>query len=164
MCVCFSRAGAFNPANMQPQQKHSPLAQRSTVPGAASSVPGPRKRITFAEHDTTYSADSTSGGDDSSSVQRDSVSTQSSSVPTRMLYPHHRHPSVKMEKMSKLKHLAASLDNWNYEGDLKGTKVYSRTTEDNKLILRADGTILDGWTAEQICSVVQNFGARKMCK
>lgn len=67
-----------------------------------------------------------------------------------------------MEKISKLKHLAASFDNWVYEGDLKGTKVYSRTTEDNKLILRADGIILDGWTAEQICSVVQNFGARKM--
>ena len=131
---------------------------------APTPLNGSKKRITFAEHDTTYSADSTSGGDDNSSVQRDSVSTQSSSVPTRMLYPHHRHPNIKMEKMNKLKHLSASLDNWGFEGDLKGTKVYSRTLEDNKLVLRADSIILDGWTAEQVCSVVQNFGARKMCK
>ncbi|KAG2188026.1 hypothetical protein INT44_000777 [Umbelopsis vinacea] len=153
-------AERYNPKNA-PQSKSTPLGRRSPVL-APTPLSGSKKRITFAEHDTTYSADSTSGGDDNSSVQRDSMSTQSSSVPTRMLYPHHRHPNVKMEKMSKLKHLSASLDNWSFEGDLKGTKVYSRTLEDNKLVLRADSIILDGWTAEQVCSVVQNFGARKM--
>ncbi|CAM0141276.1 unnamed protein product [Umbelopsis sp. WA50703] len=138
-----------------------PLPRRNS-PHSGSPVQAAKKRITFAEHDTTYSAESASADGDASSVQRDSVSsTPSTSVPTRMLYPHHKHPNVKMEKMAKLKHLSSSLENWKYEGDLKGTKVYSQTTDDNKVILRADGIILDGWTAEQICSVVNNFGSRK---
>jgi hypothetical protein len=141
-----------------------PLPRRNS-PHSGSPVQAAKKRITFAEHDTTYSAESASADGDASSVQRDSVSsTPSTSVPTRMLYPHHKHPNAKMEKMAKLKHLSSSLENWKYEGDLKGTKIYSQTTDDNKVILRADGIILDGWTAEQICSVVNNFGSRKHCK
>ncbi|KAG2177869.1 hypothetical protein INT43_003116 [Umbelopsis isabellina] len=139
-----------------------PLPRRNSPLGGGSLIQAPKKRITFAEHDTTYSAESASADGDGASIQRDSVSsTPSTSVPTRMLYPHHKHPNVKMEKMSKLKHFASSLENWTYEGDLKGTKVYSQMTDDNKLVLRADGVILDGWTAEQICSVVNNFGSRK---
>lgn len=143
-----------------------PLPRRnSPLGGGGSLIQTPKKRITFAEHDTTYSAESASADGDGASVQRDSVSsTPSTSVPTRMLYPHHKHPNVKMEKMAKLKHFASSLENWTFEGDLKGTKVYSQMTDDNKLVLRADGVILDGWTAEQICSVVNNFGSRKHCK
>lgn len=105
----------------------------------------------------------------------------------RHLYPSHRHPIQKVESIQLLKKLTFSLDNWNLTKELDdGSKHYMLNArllsddeeEENMLqmkkssksnarkvpFIRADGIIQGGWTAEQLCSVIHCFGARKICK
>ncbi|KAL7323244.1 hypothetical protein PS15p_211175 [Mucor circinelloides] len=103
----------------------------------------------------------------------------------RHLYPSHRHPIQKVESIQLLKKLTFSLDNWNLTKELDdGSKHYMLNArllsdddeEENMLqmkkssksnarkvpFIRADGIIQGGWTAEQLCSVIHCFGARKI--
>ncbi|CAO3641560.1 unnamed protein product [Cunninghamella blakesleeana] len=79
------------------------------------------------------------------------------------LYPPARHKSVRKETLANFKRLLASdLDEWKNIGHQDGVDFYSKASQGYTLpILRGDGFIEGNWAPEQICSVVQCFGARK---
>jgi hypothetical protein len=82
------------------------------------------------------------------------------------LYPSARHRSARKQSLATYKHLYSSdLEEWKELGDREGVKMYSKASPGSTLpILRGD-CIIDGtWTPEQVCSVVQSFGARAKCK
>ncbi|KAI7849387.1 hypothetical protein BDC45DRAFT_540113 [Circinella umbellata] len=84
--------------------------------------------------------------------------------PKRHLYPSHRHPNKKTESIDLLKRLSSSLDGWTSKGENDGVKLYIKMLPDRSSLpyLRADGIIEGGWTAEQLCSLVHCYGARKV--
>ncbi|KAI9250501.1 hypothetical protein BDA99DRAFT_564014 [Phascolomyces articulosus] len=110
------------------------------------------------------------------------ISTSSMTLPMVVrphpLYPVHRYLSEKVESMNLFKRLSASLDPWtlveeNPKDDEEGEenndfRIYSyncqqlTTSSSPRLpLIRADGFIIGKWSAEQLCSAVQCFGARK---
>ena len=91
---------------------------------------------------------------------------QQQQQPRRHLYPSHRHPNKKTESIDLLKRLSSSLDGWTNTGENDGVKLYIKTLSDRSSLpyLRGDGIIEGGWTAEQLCSLVHCYGARKVCK
>ncbi|ORY94951.1 hypothetical protein BCR43DRAFT_526075 [Syncephalastrum racemosum] len=135
-----------------------------------------KRRITFADHDTTYSAESAAESPISavSDNNSDVYNTHSKSngprspvksptvIPTRHLYPSHRHVTEKAESLKLLKQLASSLDGWTSRGTQAGIETYVRMQQGEPTFLRGDGVVEGGWTAEQLCSVVHCFGARKI--
>lgn len=137
-----------------------------------------KRRITFADHDTTYSAESVaespiSAVSDSHSDLYNTHAKPTSPrspvksptvIPTRHLYPSHRHVTEKAESLKLLKQLTSSLDGWTSKGTCAGVETYVRMKEGEPTFLRGDGVVEGGWTAEQLCSVVHCFGARKICK
>ncbi|KAI9482621.1 hypothetical protein BDB00DRAFT_158641 [Zychaea mexicana] len=85
------------------------------------------------------------------------------------LYPTHRHLPKKVETMNLFKRISASLDSWTLieEETNDDLRIYSysspttATTASRLPLLRADGSVVGKWSAEQLCSAVQCFGARK---
>ncbi|RUS26480.1 hypothetical protein BC938DRAFT_470717, partial [Jimgerdemannia flammicorona] len=87
----------------------------------------------------------------------------STPVPPRQTYPPHRHLEVQKRSMEQFKKLASHLENWTFHSEFKAVKIYTRAIPGATLpMLRGDGVVKHGWTAEQVCSVVQSFGARKL--
>ena len=86
------------------------------------------------------------------------------------LYPVHRFLSEKVESMNLFKRLSASLDSWSLieeakENDFRLYDYNCQLSTSSRLsLIRADGCITGKWSAEQLCSAVQCFGARKTCK
>ncbi|GAA5800734.1 hypothetical protein HPULCUR_006170 [Helicostylum pulchrum] len=81
------------------------------------------------------------------------------------LYPASRHRSARKQCMDQLKSYAESdLSLWKLIGERNNrTKLYTQSVEGSKLpVMRSDSTFYGAWTPEQICSVVQCFGARKI--
>ncbi|KAI8079446.1 hypothetical protein BDF21DRAFT_463512 [Thamnidium elegans] len=81
------------------------------------------------------------------------------------LYPASRHRSARKQCMDQLKSYANSdISNWKLIGERNNrTKLYTQSVEGSKLpVMRSDSTFYGAWTPEQICSVVQCFGARKI--
>jgi hypothetical protein len=94
-----------------------------------------------------------------------SSSKKSKAIAGSKLYPASRHRSARKQSMDQLKLYAESdLNDWKCISDGK-TKMYTKSVEGSTLpILRSDSTFYGAWTPEQICSVIQCFGARKICK
>lgn len=83
------------------------------------------------------------------------------------LYPASRHRMERKQCMDQLKKYANSdINDWKLIGQRSNrTKLYTQAFEGSKLpIMRSDTTFYGTWTPEQICSIVQCFGARKICK
>ncbi|KAI9312749.1 hypothetical protein BX666DRAFT_2031054 [Dichotomocladium elegans] len=89
------------------------------------------------------------------------------------LYPPHRHLERKNEAMGLIKRLGASLDAWALTAEDHGCRMYAFVpnsgggeSSDSTLFLpsltRIDRSLQQDLTAEQLCSVVQCFGARKI--
>ncbi|KAG2198515.1 hypothetical protein INT47_008619 [Mucor saturninus] len=81
------------------------------------------------------------------------------------LYPASRHRVERKQCMDQLKKYAHSdINDWKLIGERnERTKVYTQAVEGSKLpMMRSDTTFYGTWTPEQICSVVQCFGARKI--
>ena len=82
------------------------------------------------------------------------------------LYLPHRFPSQKAESLNLIKRMTASLEPWTLTSENNGIKVYAMNEQCSISLLHAsrmDGTIRGEWTPEQLCSVVNCFGARKIC-
>lgn len=91
--------------------------------------------------------------------------------PKHQLYSSHRHPVNKLESIQLLKKITSSLENWNLAKELDDgkTRYYlamdDEETQNRKMsFVRADSVVEDGWTAEQLCSVIHCYGSRKICK
>lgn len=82
------------------------------------------------------------------------------------LYPSARHRSIRKESLANYKRLYSSdIEEWKELGDREGVRMYSKASPGSTLpILRGDCIIEGTWTPEQVCSVVQSFGARAKCK
>jgi hypothetical protein len=99
--------------------------------------------------------------------KRDFSVSIKSAVAGSKLYPASRHRSARKTCIDQLKAYATSdLSNWKLIGEGNNrTKMYTQTFEGSTLpVMRSDSTLYGAWTPEQICSVVQCFGARKICK
>lgn len=82
------------------------------------------------------------------------------------LYPASRHRTARKHCIEKLQTFAHSdLKDWKHIGDKNNTQLYTQASESSTLpIMRSETTFVGSWTPEQICSVIQCFGARKECK
>ncbi|KAG0178746.1 hypothetical protein DFQ29_003052 [Apophysomyces sp. BC1021] len=121
----------------------------------------PKKHITFANN-TAYPPESLvdSAFDPGSQVEKiTSNPTPRTKQPssTRHLYPSHRHPAKKAKCIDQLKRLSASLEEWTFQGETDDIKAYSYNG-----YVRYDCVIESGLSAEQLCSIVHCFGARKI--
>lgn len=82
-------------------------------------------------------------------------------------YPASRHRAARKQCMDQLKsYVESDIQDWKLTGERNNrTKLYTKAVEGSKLpVMRSDSTFYGNWTPEQICSVVQCFGARKICK
>jgi hypothetical protein len=163
----------FFSTNHRILQSESPKTHSIMV--APPPPPPPKKHISFADRDITYTAKQ----EEANESTTESVSTITNKKPIKgHLYPSHRHPIQKVESLQLLKKLTFSHDNWNQTKTLDdgskqyalNTPIYSNDEEDQVdkktpiPFLRTDGVIKGGWTAEQLCSVIHCYGARKLCK
>lgn len=56
------------------------------------------------------------------------------------------------------------IGDWTSVGG-QSTKVYLKTIDGFAMpLLRTERMVTSGWTVEQLCTVVQNFEARKICE
>ncbi|KAG0742859.1 hypothetical protein G6F57_006735 [Rhizopus arrhizus] len=80
------------------------------------------------------------------------------------LYPASPHRSSRKRSLEILKdYVESNLDGWKQIGDESDIKMYIKTIPDSVLpIMRSYYEFSDKWTVEQICSVIQCFGARKI--
>lgn len=154
-------------------QLSTPVASPAASLNRPNNAVSARKRITFADHDTAYSAesfaeDNEQNSEDSSQRKQTRTTTpllKPTPAVTKHLYPPHRHPAKRTDSMKALKQLSSSLDGWTSKGEKANVKMYIRMQSSGQQpLLRGDGIIEGGWTAEQLCSVVHCFGARKICE
>lgn len=146
-----------------PSPSPSPTnSQRSILTDNATN-PTTKKRITFADQDKTPSSDYDNNPGSSKSNTL-SLAPPTTTIPGRHLYPSQRHPKKKIESLEALKRLSATFDGWTKKGERDGVDMYTRSEDGKALFLRGDCIIEGGWTAEQLCSVIHCFGARKICK
>ncbi|KAI8375385.1 hypothetical protein EDC96DRAFT_497045 [Choanephora cucurbitarum] len=92
---------------------------------------------------------------------------QSKSKPqttTSKLYPRSRHRLARKKSLQMLQsYLESSLEEWKFVGEKNNTKMYSQPVKEYPLPILRGETIFQGdWTPEQVCSVIQSFGARKI--
>lgn len=82
------------------------------------------------------------------------------------LYPASRHREARKESLESLKkHVESDIDEWKSAGESDHAKYYIKPLPDTALpIMRSDCEIQGDWSPEQVCSVIQCFGARKKCK
>ncbi|KAJ8661271.1 hypothetical protein O0I10_003020 [Lichtheimia ornata] len=125
--------------------------------------PTTKKRITFADQDKAPTSDNENNpGSSSKSNTLSLAPPTTTTIPGRHLYPSQRHPKKKVESLETLKRLSATLDDWTKKGERDGVDLYTRSENGKALFLRGDCIIEGGWTAEQLCSVIHCFGARKI--
>lgn len=84
-------------------------------------------------------------------------------VPPPRLYPASPHRNSRKKSFEILKsHVTSPLEEWTLVGQEDEAKMYTKTYPDSILpVMRSDYEFSDQWTVEQICSVIQCFGARK---
>ncbi|GAN03304.1 hypothetical protein MAM1_0038c02757 [Mucor ambiguus] len=79
------------------------------------------------------------------------------------LYPASRHRTARKQCIEKLQTYAHSdLKEWKHIGEKNNTQLYTQAVEGSSLpVMRSETAFVGSWTPEQICSVIQCFGARK---
>ncbi|KAI8374311.1 uncharacterized protein BYT42DRAFT_399572 [Radiomyces spectabilis] len=162
-------------ARLSPQSilNHPPPPRLSSLQAAGTTTtrpPSSERHIKFAEAEKSSSLTASPSIPSSSLTPSETLDDKKSNGATtesstsHRLYPPSRHRSVRKQCMETLKRLASSdLDEWKQHGERNNTQLYSKSVQGSALpILRADGMIGNAWSAEQVCSVVQSFGARKV--
>ncbi|KAG0180507.1 hypothetical protein DFQ29_000549 [Apophysomyces sp. BC1021] len=146
-----------------PPPRQSSLQNRSSPTVSRSSSLA--RRIKFAD-DLPPSRSSTPQSFSSCNPPPDESREGSGLAPTPAgrLYPPSRHRSARKHGIETLKRLATSdLEDWKEIGERNNVKLYSKSVQGSPLaILRGDSVIGGGWTPEQVCSVIQCFGSRKI--
>ncbi|KAI9315737.1 hypothetical protein BX666DRAFT_346758 [Dichotomocladium elegans] len=144
--------------------------------GTSSRSSSLNRRIRFADDDVSIGTNSSTNNNIDISPSTDSIplsnTSEAASLPSVQLtapaigrlYPPSRHRTVRKQCLDTLKRLATDdLEEWKQLGERNSTKLYSKSVQGSALpILRGDATINARWTPEQVCSVVQSFGARKI--
>ncbi|KAI9491869.1 hypothetical protein BDB00DRAFT_468279 [Zychaea mexicana] len=167
-----------SPTSSQRSSQRSILVdQSSTYPATKNQHSSTqRKHITFAESDvsdrepddvptlspTTLKQIPSQQQQQQQQQQPQHRQQQRQTIPSRHLYPSHRHPTKKVESLELLKRLSSSLDDWMTKGEIDGVKLYTKAQPDRPSFLRGDGVIEGEWTAEQLCSLIHCYGARKI--
>ncbi|KAI9489362.1 hypothetical protein BDB00DRAFT_876449 [Zychaea mexicana] len=166
----------------------NPPPRNSSLPSPTSSRSSSvTRRIKFADDDLTSQRSSTpssisavhSNNNSSDDIASGPASQQESHGPATVvlpasqqhqqqnisrLYPPSRHRTSRKQCIDMLKRLASSdIDEWKEMGERNSAKLYSKSVQGSAIpILRGDVTINGSWTPEQVCSVIQCFGARKI--
>ncbi|KAI8374455.1 uncharacterized protein BYT42DRAFT_576424 [Radiomyces spectabilis] len=85
------------------------------------------------------------------------------SPPSKHLYPAQRHMKKKADSLKLLKELFTSMDYWSFAEEKESVKhyKYQRVKSLAPTFIRTETTIDGQWSAEQLCSAIQCFGARK---
>ncbi|ORZ00073.1 hypothetical protein BCR42DRAFT_429894 [Absidia repens] len=158
----------YKPILKNPPPRHSSLK----APQTTSRSPSLTKRITFADDIIippliTENTEAPIITIENSEHQLDQQSpatldNTSSDTASSKLYPEARHRSSRKESVTSYKRLLSSdITEWKKTGECEGVKTYAKASHCGGLpILRGDGWLEGSWTAEQVCSVVQCFGAR----
>ncbi|KAF1797052.1 hypothetical protein FB192DRAFT_1291652, partial [Mucor lusitanicus] len=109
-----------------------------------------QKRITFADQVESSSRSS-------------SPSNTNIAIAGTKLYPASRHRTARKQCIEKLQaHAHSDLTEWKHIGEKNNTQLYTQAVEGSTLpIMRSETAFVGSWTPEQICSVIQCFGARK---
>lgn len=150
----------------------------STPHTSVSSTPSlTRRRIRFADHPEIIDKVSTplskkpSNDTISSILVTNPYSSLTQTNPKvrqsqiQNLYPSHRHLDAKQKSISKLKLLSSiKLNEWTAISHGPENTYFMTIDGVATPIMRCEKTVTNGWTVEQLCTVVQNFGARKFCK
>jgi hypothetical protein len=98
-------------------------------------------------------------------IHREMSGITKTAIAGSKLYPSSRHRTVRKETMDRFHQLVECKDGWTEASQRNNVKVYLMPVQDSPLpIVRGEITILGTWTPEQVCSVIQCFGARKICK
>ncbi|CAO3580502.1 unnamed protein product [Absidia cylindrospora] len=159
---------SYKPILKTPPPRHSSLK----APQTTSRSPSLTKRITFADDITTpplitENTEAPIIAIENSEQQLDqqssaSLDISSSETASSRLYPLARHRSSRKQSITNYKRLLSSdMTEWKKTGEREGVKTYVKASHCGGLpILRGDGWLEGSWTAEQVCSVVQCFGAR----
>lgn len=158
----------------------------------SSSLSVNRRRIRFADEPESYSKEAEQPARNSSKENLPSILVTSPSIaslakpkikpphiqernqvqnhvqiqtPSQNLYPSHRHLDAKQKSLSLLKLLSStSISEWTAIDD-EPERTYLKSIDGLAMpIFRREKLVTSGWTVEQLCTVVQNFGARKICK
>ncbi|KAF7729618.1 hypothetical protein EC973_003991 [Apophysomyces ossiformis] len=139
----------------------SPTPSQGSILMQSGHNAAPKKHITFANN-KGYTPESLvdSAFDPGSQVEKFPAVPPLPTKPlssTRHLYSSHRHPNKKTKCIDTLKRLSASLDDWTFLEDVDDIQSYGYNG-----YKRYDCVIECGLSAEQLCSVVHCFGARKI--
>lgn len=141
----------------------------STPNTSVSSSPSIKRRIRFADHNEAHDISSNSvptlSPNDTISSILVKRNKSTDSIQSQNLYPSHRHLEAKHKCLSMLKLLSSNhIGDWTSVGG-QSTKVYLKTIDGFAMpLLRTERIVTTGWTVEQLCTVVQNFEARKICE
>ncbi|KAI9270369.1 hypothetical protein BDA99DRAFT_459862 [Phascolomyces articulosus] len=140
------------------------ISQRSSTPSSLA----PSTHIDGQDDDATNEGENNNNSTNTLTLSTASVlaAAAAGSSPQNMsrLYPPSRHRTSRKQCIETLKRLSSSdLDEWKEMGERNSTKLYSKSVQGSALpILRGDVTLHGQWTPEQVCSVIQCFGARKI--
>lgn len=167
-----------------PSNTFSSSSARSSTASSSSGTTSPNQQLQPTEDDSISIFDSNNKSSTQFPLPPITTTTSSSShqlspiqetpmpfssskaIVGTKLYPTSRHRTARKQCIDKLQTFAHSdLKDWKHIGDRNNTQLYTQATEGSTLpIMRSETTFVGSWTPEQICSVIQCFGARKECK
>ena len=164
-----------------PSNTFSSSSARSSTASSSSGTTSPNQQLQPTEDDSISIFDSNSKSSTQFPLPPTTTTTShqlspiqetpmpfssSKAIVGTKLYPTSRHRTARKQCIDKLQTFAHSdLKDWKHIGDRNNTQLYTQATEGSTLpIMRSETTFVGSWTPEQICSVIQCFGARKECK
>ncbi|CEP08703.1 hypothetical protein [Parasitella parasitica] len=156
-----------NNSNIQAQPKRITFADQSIEHPSRSTSPSSGTTIS-SSFATSHSADTTITPPPAPPLQTQDNGTllPSKAVAGARLYPTSRHRAARKQCIDRLQAYAHSnLSDWKHIGEKNNTQLYTQAIQGSTLpVMRSETTFMDSWTPEQICSVIQCFGTRKICK
>ncbi|KAI8647234.1 hypothetical protein BD408DRAFT_169369 [Parasitella parasitica] len=160
-------------SNIQAQQKRITFADqleqssRSTSPSTAfssSSAVSYSAETTDTPHPQQQTYASAATDHPLSPTQEAAARFPSKAVAGTRLYPASRHRTARKQCIDRLQSYAHSdLRDWKHIGEKNDTQLYTQAIEGSTLpVMRSETMFAGSWTPEQICSVIQCFGTRKI--
>ncbi|KAI9028139.1 hypothetical protein CLU79DRAFT_553377 [Phycomyces nitens] len=156
-------------ANDIPTRSTSPYSRTSSVTNGSTTQSSRMsdERSSTSTSDTQWSTDQRSSQDTFQTTNDKRLPEPLPSTfhnPALKLYPSSRHRSTRRQCMDLLKQLASDdLDDWKPSGEKNNVQLYTKSVQGSPLpIMRGETTLSGPWTAEQVCSVIQCFGARSL--
>ncbi|ORZ01715.1 hypothetical protein BCR43DRAFT_503213 [Syncephalastrum racemosum] len=161
-------------SNSQPSTSTTPLRRPGILanpPPRGSSLPSRQQQRQTQKQNQHHSQSSSLRrihfADEDEEIPHETTKSSTETlahIDSHRLYQPSRHKTARKQCLETVKRLAASdLDEWKETGEKNQCKIYSKSVQGSPLpILRGDSVITGPWTPEQVCSVIQCFGARKI--